>query len=130
MGEGRYEGQPNAGAGSPGDSSGLTIVQRQDRFSARRGEHEIALARTTAEMQRAAEDARHQRQEAARDNTQRRILIYIVVGVVIAGLVAATLVGTWADNDDTRRWAQGIVTLLLGGLLGAVGGYFSAKPGK
>lgn len=81
-------------------------------------------------MQRAAEDARHQRQEATRDNFQRRVLIYIVVGVVIAGIVAAALVGTNAGNDDTRRWAQGIVTLLLGGLLGAVGGYFSAKSGK
>lgn len=130
MDEGQFEGQPNAGAGTPDNSEGLRIIQRSGRFSASRGQHEIAILTTHADVQRAADDAKHKREETTRDNEQRRNIVYAVVLVVIAGLVVGSLVGTMAENDTTRTWAQGIVTLLLGGLLGAVGGYFTAKAGK
>jgi hypothetical protein len=45
-------------------------------------------------------------------------------------LVVSAAVGIGNDNDETRRWAQNVVTTMIGGLLGAVAGYFTAKGGK
>lgn len=50
----------------------------------------------------------------------------MVVSLMVAGLVAGLLVATMAQNPETRRFGQAIVTLLLG----AVAGYFTGRAGK
>ncbi len=52
------------------------------------------------------------------------------VGVGVVGLALGSYVGTNAENAETRRWSQGLVTLLIGGIVGGLAGYFTGKVGR
>jgi hypothetical protein len=98
-------------------------AEGQQTFSIERGRHELRAA-----------DAAHRREEQRKDNELRRhrekVVFYVVVGILVAGLVVGFIVAVEADNADTRRWAQGIVTLLFGGIVGGITGYFTGRSGK
>jgi hypothetical protein len=94
-----------------------------------------------ASIQIQVEDAAHQRRveqqrldheliEKAKDNELHRNRFWLVVGLLVAILVVAGAVGIGHDQEETRRWAQNVVTTMIGGLLGAIAGYFTAKGGN
>ena len=76
------------------------------------------------------EAAVHQREEEKKDNDLRRLCFRIILGLLVAALVAGALAGAFSDDPGTRQWAQNIVTTLIGGLLGAVAGYFSGRSAR
>jgi heme A synthase len=76
-----------------------------------------------------AADAEHKRTEEQKENELRRFILRAIVVLLLVTFCAAAIVGVVNDDPSTRQWAQGIVTALLGGLLGAIGGYFTAKSG-
>ena len=87
------------------------------------------------------EDAAHQRRveqqrldhelsEEAKNNDLRRKCFWLLVIVLVVVLGVSSVVGISNDQEETRRWAQNVVTTMIGGLLGAIAGYFTAKGGK
>ncbi len=96
-------------------------------FDVARAQHEVKASSTAHRQREAEKDAEHRRIQEAADNNQRRRIVYWICGIVVATLIAGTWIAIAADNADTRRWAQSLVTVILSGILGAVGGYFSAR---
>jgi hypothetical protein len=87
------------------------------------------------------EDAAHQRRveqqrldhelsEEAKNNDLRRKCFWLLVIVLVIVLGVSSVVEISNDQEETRRWAQNVVTTMIGGLLGAIAGYFTAKGGK
>jgi len=97
---------------------------------------QLALkAEDAAHKRRLAEKRiQHELDEATKENDQRRLRemigFRVVVGTVVLGLVVGFSVDVEADNADTRRFAQGLVTLLFGGIVGGLAGYFTGRVGK
>jgi hypothetical protein len=77
-----------------------------------------------------AETAAHKREQEKKDNDLRRFCIRVVLGLLIVVLCASALVGLLNEDPSIRQWAQNIFTTLIGGLLGAIAGYFTAKSGS
>ena len=91
-----------------------------------------------------ADERRHQHEEATKENEVRRIreaaeqssrlrresiAYYSVLFVILGSLVTSGIVGVNSKNADTRNFAQGAFLLILGGLVGALAGYFTGKSG-
>lgn len=106
----------------------------QQVFSVDRGKHELKVV--TEERKYLLERLRTEAEidEDRKDNDQRRCLrkvsFVFVIGVGTAALVAGFAVVAFADNDDTRRWAQSLVTLLVGAVAGGFAGYVTGKGDK
>lgn len=113
------------------------------RGSRAQGEQRIEIARDELELKAAT--AAHKRQverlrveqeinEAREEGVARRrremVGFYVVVGVALAGLIVGSWVGVAAPDPETRRWAQSLVTLVLGGIVGGLAGYFSGRVGR
>ena len=98
-------------------------------WTAARARHELKATESAHQQRLEVEAARHQREEAAKDNALRRWAIGSIGLVILGALVVGTLIATLADNIDTRRWAQGVVVALLSGVIGAATGWFSHKSG-
>ena len=113
------------------------------RNSRATGEPAVALALGAHELK--AEAAAHKRRldlmrlehaqaqdaQERRDRRRREMIgFYVVVGIALLGLTVGFAVAVEADNEDTRRWAQGLVTLLFGGIVGDLAGYFTGRVGK
>ena len=103
----------------------ITTSRAQGRqyFSAQRAAHELETERT-----------RHHLTEEVKENQHRRDLerkaFWFILLVLSAALVAGFRVAVEADNASTRIWGQGLWTLIVGGLVGAAGGYATGKRGK
>jgi heme A synthase len=108
-----------------GSSSG-----RGQTWSVERGEWEIKRGSAEHRQRQEEERQQHELTEAKKDNEQRRRVFWLIVGLLIVILLISGAVGIANEDGETRRWAQNIVTTLIGGLLGAVAGYFTAKGGK
>ncbi|MFT4039900.1 MAG: hypothetical protein QM692_17105 [Thermomicrobiales bacterium] len=102
------------------------------------GAQEWILARGELEIRRDNAAHWHRQEEArlaqelalaSRNNEVRRQMFWLLVTLLVVVLVTSGAVGILHDNEETRRWAQNIVTTMIGGLLGAVAGYFTAKGG-
>jgi hypothetical protein len=97
------------------------------RWSVEQGKHERELEK----LRQAAEAKRRELDEIEKDNASRRqrenVGFYTVLGVVVSGLSVSLIIGVMSANGDTRSWAQGAFTLILGSLLGALAGYFTGK---
>ncbi|MGH2614344.1 MAG: hypothetical protein ACRDJC_03830 [Thermomicrobiales bacterium] len=76
------------------------------------------------------ETAAHRREQEKKDNELRRFCLTILVILLVVVLVVSGAVGVLNEEPNTRQWAQNIVTTLIGGLLGAIAGYFTAKGGS
>ena len=105
----------------------VTANPTLERSSAE-GKQTFSIEQSKQEVK--AADAAHRREEQRKDNELRRhrekVLFYVVVAVMAIGLVAGFLVGTFADNADTRRFGQGLVVIIFG----AVAGYFTGRAAK
>ncbi len=75
--------------------------------------------------------AEHELEQQAEDNKGRRlrqtIAFNVVIGAVVIGLIFAALLSIWTTDDETRGWAHNFVTLIFGGILGGLAGYFTGK---
>lgn len=92
---------------------------------------QLEIRRANAEHWHRQEEARLTQELAktARNNEVRRQMFWLLVTLLIVNLLVSDAVGILHDNAETRRWAQNVVTTMIGGLLGAVAGYFTAKGG-
>ncbi len=77
-------------------------------------------SRHAAERARAERAFRHR--EAEKDNEQRRTIVNAVSAFLMTVAVVSFGVAVLADGDGIREWAQGLVTLLIGGLVGFLSG--------
>jgi hypothetical protein len=106
------------------------VAEGRQVFSPDVARHELNLRK----QQLNAEEKRHELEEAAKDNASRRrreeFGFYAVLVLVIAALAASLIIGVGSKNADTRNWAQGAFTLILGALLGALAGYFTGRTSK
>jgi hypothetical protein len=86
----------------------------------------------TAAHQRRVEQQRldHELDQKTKDNDLRRRSFWLVVVLLVVILSVSAAVGIGNENEETRRWAQNVVTTMIGGLLGAVAGYLTARVGK
>lgn len=75
-----------------------------------------------AESARADKAQDHLHEEQRLDNAQRRHIINVVGVFLIASSIFGTAIGAGSKNGETREWAQGIVTVLLGGFAGFITG--------
>ena len=89
------------------------------------------LIRKKAELDRDEQEHRHReaereskqrREEQAKDNAQRRLITNAVAAFLLVASVVSFVFAVGSGNATTRDWAQGIVTLLLGGLVGFLTG--------
>ena len=83
---------------------------------------EQSFSGARAESARADKEQEHRHEEARKDNAQRRLITNAVSAFLAAATVAAFVIAIGADNDGTRGWGQGLVTLLIGGFVGFVTG--------
>jgi hypothetical protein len=101
------------------------------------GDQSFAYAGQEIEVEDAAHRRRVQQQQLDHDLTEerkdrdlRRKCFWLVVILLVAILSVSAVVGIGNDDEETRRWAQNVVTTMIGGLLGAVAGYLTARVGK
>lgn len=117
-----------------GSSFRESRAEGEQAFSKEQSEHErrVQSAERKFELDRLKLE-HQQEQERLHSASQRHrevIGFYVVVGVVVIGLAVGSYVGTNAENAETRNWAQGMVTLLIGGIVGGLAGYTTGKVGK
>jgi hypothetical protein len=87
----------------------------------------------------------HELQEETRDNYARRmresredrarhrretITFLVFIGVPIAGLIFAAALAVWTTEESTRQFAQNLISLIFGGILGGLTGYFTGRSGE
>lgn len=117
----------DVGSDSPRYSLSQVSAPTQQRFSVAQ---EQALRERVEQAFRHAEVAKdndRRRAESSKDQAQRRLVVNAVGVSLIVCLAFALTVGVWCNNATTRDWAQSIVTVLLGGLVGAVAGYLAGR---
>jgi uncharacterized membrane-anchored protein YjiN (DUF445 family) len=111
--------EPTDPGPTPTSSFSSSTTQGTQRFSAKQAEHELSRDRQ-----------KHNLAEEAKDNDLRRQML-IVVGIVIFVVLAVSfIVAATSENDGTRAWAQGVVSTITGGIVGAVAGYFTGRSSK
>lgn len=124
--------EPNAEGGEDESAPSFTgsRIEGQQSFSLERGEHELRSATAERKYQldrlRTESQIEEERKENERRRERERVLFYVVISLMVGGLVVGFLMATRAQDADTRRFGQGIVTLILG----AVAGYFTGRAGK
>lgn len=95
---------------------------------------QLKAAAQQHKQQTETQDRVHERLQETKDNDARRqretVGFYLLLTVVLSGLVASGIVGVASHNADRRDFAQAVCTLILGGLLGALAGYFTGKATK
>lgn len=116
-------------SGRDGPSYSLSQIRApgDQRFSTAQ---ERALRERDEQMfqhQERAKDNEQLRVERAKDNAQRRMVVNTVGVILIVCLMFSLLVAVWSENATTRDWAQSVVTVLLGGLVGAIAGYLAGR---
>ena len=78
-------------------------------------------------------DNEARRLEDLKDKASRRrreeIGYFSLLAVILGGLVSSGAVGVASKNATTRDFAQGACLLILGGLIGALAGYFTGRSG-
>lgn len=114
---------------------GLTYSQTpQGVWDVERAQYELKAAAELHNRGLARQRQAHELEEARKDNQQRRrqemLLFITIVSIIVVGLVVGFVVSTQAENDTTRTFGQGIVTLLLGTIAGGLAGYFTGRSGK
>ncbi len=111
-----------------GSSFRESRAEGEQAFSHERSEHErrVQSAERKFELDRLKlEHLQAQERLHSASQRQREMMgFYVVVGVVVVGLALGPTLAR------TRRWAQGLVTLLIGGIVGGLAGYFTGKVGK
>jgi hypothetical protein len=75
------------------------------------------------------EQATHRMEQEKKDNDLRRLCFKIILGLLVAAFFATAYLGFFHTDQSVRPVAQNAFTTLLGGFVGALAGYFSAKAG-
>lgn len=100
-----------------------------------------------AAHQRRVEQQRldHELAEAARDSSARRlresredrirqrredVTFAVFLGTPIAGLVFAAALSLWTTDQEARQFAHNLISLIFGGILGGLTGYFTGRSSK
>jgi hypothetical protein len=76
-----------------------------------------------------AETAAHKREQEKKDNDLRRLCFKVILALLVVAFFATAFLGFLYSDQSIRPVAQNAFTTLLGGFIGALAGYFSAKAG-
>lgn len=71
----------------------------------------------------------HELAERVKDNNLRRYCFGGVISVILLVLVISTILAFMGPVENRANW-MAIVTTILGGLVGAIAGYFAGKSGN
>lgn len=96
------------------------MTDQEQRSSSVVREQSFSGAR--AESARADKELEHRLEEERKDNAQRRRIVNAVGIFLLVVAIVALAISIGSENDATREWAQGIVTILIGGFVGFVTG--------
>ena len=118
-------GQKVEGSASLSAESSLSVSETVIRGSSSVGNQTWTLEYGQWEID--YETAAHKREQEKKDNDLRRLCFKVLLGLLVVIFIAAVLVASVNEDPGTREWAQTVVTTLVGGLLGALAGYFTAK---
>lgn len=105
----------------PTTISGLAYSQTPSgEWDVKRAQHELKVAATTHEQEIQRERLKHELEEQAKDNHNRRqremLLFYAGLFTGVTLLVIGLLVGVVLDTSEAKSsWARSIVTAILGG---------------
>ncbi len=125
--EGEGEGQIVQGSASVSFGTSVTAVGTVIRGSSSIGNQSWTLEYGQWEIDRAA--ATHKIDQEKKDNDLRRLCFMVILVLLVVTFCATAFVGFFYDDQDIRPVAQNAFTTLLGGFIGALAGYFSAKAG-
>ena len=107
---------------------------QEGEFSLERAKFEERALAAAHRRQLEAEEAQLRREETRKDNDLRRrrelIGFYVAVGASLVVLAISFVVAVAAENDGVRNWSQGIVTLVMGGIVGGLAGYLTGRSTK
>ena len=104
---------------TPINRSSVTAAQR---FSTAQAKADLDREDQAFRHRETQEDRAFRHREAERDSRQRRTITNVVGAFLLAVAVVGFGVGVAADNGGTRERAQGLVTVLVGGLVGFLTG--------
>jgi len=107
--------------------SDATIKPTVEHSSAE-GAQAFSIERRKHDQRVAAEE--HKREEQRKNNElrwhQEKMRFYAVLFVLGLAFIFGIIAGVFADNTGTRRFGQGVVTLIVGGIVG----YPTGRSGK
>jgi hypothetical protein len=98
-------------------------------FNAEQGKHDIEVQSAAHQQNVELRRLDHELVEKRKDNNLRRVCFIAVLVLLAVALVVSGIVGIANNVPGTQQWAQNIVTTILGGLLGAIAGYFAGRSG-
>ena len=75
------------------------------------------------------EQAAHRMELEKKDNDLRRLCFKVILGLLVIAFFATGYLGFFYGDQSVRPVAQNAFTTLLGGFVGGLAGYFSAKAG-
>lgn len=109
----------------------LEYADRQIRIDTAKHTHQIERDRLDHELQETTRDNMARRMRESRDDAARRmrenITFYTCIGVPIAGLIFGAALSIWTSDETTKLFAHNLISLIFGGILGGLAGYFTAK---
>ncbi|MDQ3656688.1 MAG: hypothetical protein M3457_16640 [Chloroflexota bacterium] len=117
----------------PSDEQSPPVTYRenpQGEWIPERAEADRKDRQAAHKQQLEAENARHRREQDAKDADVRRRAIYAIELLIAATFVVCFLVALFSDNADRQEWAQNIIALLLTSVLSAAAGWFAKGSGK
>ena len=125
--EGEGRGQIVEGSASPSAESSMTVSETVIRGSSSVGNQSWTLEYGQWEID--YQTAAHQREQEKKDNDLRRLCFKVILALLIMTFGATAFLGFFYEDESVRPVAQNAFTTLLGGFIGALAGYFSAKAG-
>ena len=124
--EGEGDGGPELSSVTDAESS-LTVTETFFRGSSSVGNQSWTLE--YGQWQIDAETAAHNREQEKKDNDLRRLCFKVILALLVVAFFATAFLGFFYSDESVRPVAQNAFTTLLGGFVGALAGYFSAKAG-
>jgi len=125
--------QPQSLPAPPAAEAGgfvATTLQGGQTFSLEQSEHQLRAEDPAHRRVLELEDHRLALEDRRKDNDLRRYCFGGVLRLLVIVLFFSGLQGVTNQDPTTKQRAQGLVTTLIGGLLGAIAGYFTAKAGS
>ena len=107
-----------------------STIRRHQTWSVEYGQWEIDYETAAHQREMERDRLKHDLEQKKKDNDLRRFCLQAVLLLLTAALIVSAAVGVINEDAGTRQWGQNIATTILGGLVGAIAGYFAGKSGE
>lgn len=105
-------------------------AEGEQQLSMAEKKHDLRARAATHKQNMESQQRDYELQESKKDNELRRRFLIIIMALLGLSLGASIAIAILNNDPATRQWAQGITTTILGGLLGAIAGYFVGRGGN